>query len=120
MKLFIKSQIIVLRNNKRPIVKQIIYLQMYQLMKLIRFTKKRLFGSFMFSQKTGDKRKNQQIREKQSYIPYEPGNKIRIVFLFQLASLWNSWKTVYEAFTNMKDVECIIVLVPRTYKFFVL
>ena len=36
-------------------------------------------------------------KTRDNLIPYYPGEKIRILFLFQMASLWPSWESFYES-----------------------
>lgn len=49
-------------------------------------------------------------------IPLKEKERLRIVFLFQFASSWPSWRTVYEACLKDPDIDPIIVLVERTSK----
>lgn len=48
-----------------------------------------------------------------SYVPYRPGERVRVLFLFQVASFWPSWESVYEAFQKDNRAEVRLVLVTR-------
>ena len=44
------------------------------------------------------------------YIPYQPGEKIRIVFLYQMPSFWPSWDTLLDALYKHSEAEICVVL----------
>ncbi len=48
------------------------------------------------------------------YIPCEKQEKIRIVFLFQAATVWASWESVYSACMEDDDMEVKLLLVSET------
>ncbi len=48
-----------------------------------------------------------------SYIPYEEGEKARVLFLFEVASFWPSWESVYEAFLADSRTEVRLALMTR-------
>lgn len=45
------------------------------------------------------------------YIPYDKQEKIRIVFLFQAATVWASWESVYSACMKEDSIEAKVLLV---------
>lgn len=47
------------------------------------------------------------------YIPYKAGEKARILFLFEVASFWPSWESVYEAFQEDSRAEVRLVLMTK-------
>ncbi|SEH27958.1 hypothetical protein [Selenomonas sp. KH1T6] len=49
----------------------------------------------------------------ETYIPYNQGGKARILFLFEVASFWPSWESVYEAFQKDKRADVRLVLMSR-------
>lgn len=48
------------------------------------------------------------------YIPCEKQEKLRIVFLFQAATVWASWESVYYACMKDADIEVKLLLVSET------
>lgn len=48
------------------------------------------------------------------YTPYNAQEKIRIVFLFQAATVWASWESVYAACVKDADMEVKLLLVSET------
>lgn len=48
------------------------------------------------------------------YTPFEQGEKIRIVFLFQAASVWASWETFYKACMEDPEIEVKILLLTES------
>lgn len=45
-----------------------------------------------------------------NYVPYVHGERIRIVFIYQMASFWPSWDTLIESLLSNNDVDVRIVL----------
>jgi len=50
----------------------------------------------------------------QSYTPYKQQEKIRIVFLFQAATVWASWESVYRACKEDNCIDAKLLLVSET------
>ncbi len=48
------------------------------------------------------------------YTPYREGEAVRIVFLFQAASVWASWESVYEACMADSNVEVKMLLLTQS------
>lgn len=48
------------------------------------------------------------------YTPHEEGENIRIIFLFQAASVWASWESVYEACVEDRNIEVRMLLLTKT------
>lgn len=48
------------------------------------------------------------------YIPYKRQEKIRILFLFQAATVWASWESVYHACIEDADIEVKLLLISET------
>ena len=48
------------------------------------------------------------------YIPCEKQEKLRIIFLFQAATVWASWESVYYACMKDADIEVKLLLVSET------
>lgn len=51
----------------------------------------------------------------QGYIPLNPGEKLRVLFLFQVSNLWPSWKTLWRACNDDELIDAKIVLTERRY-----
>ena len=49
-------------------------------------------------------------------IPYQTGEKIRIVFLFQVASFWPSWETFYEACLKDERIDVKFLFLDETVR----
>lgn len=53
------------------------------------------------------------LARKAEYVPYLPGEKVRIVFLYQMPSFWPSWDTVLEALRENPGADVRLVLFDR-------
>ncbi len=50
------------------------------------------------------------MKEKINYTPYIPGEKIRIIFIFQIASFWPTWESLFEALCKDTRFEVKLLL----------
>lgn len=55
-----------------------------------------------------------QIHYRQNLIPYKKGEKIRIVFLFQIASFWPSWDSFYHECLSEEKMDVKFVFLDET------
>lgn len=51
---------------------------------------------------------------RQNRVPYRPGERIRIVFLFQIPSFWPSWESFFAACTEDERVDARLVFLDET------
>lgn len=55
-----------------------------------------------------------RIEQRQNLIPYYCGEKIRIVFLFQVASFWPSWESFYQACIADERIDVKLIFLDET------
>lgn len=55
-----------------------------------------------------------ELQYQRNYIPYVPGEKIRIVFLFQVASFWPSWESFYQSCVDDERMDVKFVFLDET------
>ena len=55
-----------------------------------------------------------ELQYQNNLIPYVKGEKVRIVFLFQIASFWSSWETLYKSCKEDSRVDTRLVFLDET------
>lgn len=55
-----------------------------------------------------------ELQYKMNRIPYRSGEKIRMVFLFQIASFWPSWETLYQSCVQDERIDVKLVFLDET------
>jgi len=55
-----------------------------------------------------------RMEQRQNLIPYDFGEKVRIVFLFQVASFWPSWESFYQACISDGRMDARLIFLDET------